>query len=82
MLDFDRVSYVLSDEAVNYEDYIESINCIMMALSIDERDLLRWLKLDGYSIKEVALFTKKSESATKVSMHRLLKKSKTIFSKL
>ncbi|MEK9657910.1 MAG: sigma-70 family RNA polymerase sigma factor [bacterium] len=54
---------------------------MMAHLSIDERELLRWVKLDGYRLKDVAQFLNKSDSAIKVAVHRLIKKMRYFLKK-
>ncbi len=50
-------------------------------LKPNEQQLLRWLKLEGYTIREVSGFIKKSETATKVMAHRCVLKLKQILLK-
>ena len=59
-------------------ELVFELESLLKDLSVQEKDLLRWLKLDGYSVKELSQFLNKSESSIKVMMHRLLKKLKAL----
>jgi len=59
-------------------ELIFELESLLKDLSVQEKDLLRWLKLDGYSVKELSQFLNKSESSIKVMTHRLLKKLKAL----
>ena len=61
----------LVDQKINFDE-------LTSFLTKEEKDIIRWAKIEGYSIKEVASFLKKSESATKVTIHRIQKKLQKI----
>ena len=55
-----------------------TIHYALNQLSNEEKQLMIWLKIEQHSIKTVAKFLNKSESATKVMSHRAFKKLKAI----
>ena len=50
------------------------LKSILGSLSTKDSDLLRLKKIEGYTIVELATFLKKSESAIKVEIHRVMKR--------
>ena len=56
-----------------------TLDSALEILSPTEKMVIRWLKLDGYRVKDVAQFLDKKESAIKVMSHRILKKLSTRF---
>jgi len=74
-VDFDDITYQLtSDENVtkSHEDR-EYLSKIMQSLPVKQRKIVSMMKIEGYSVQEVATLMNMSESAVKVSAHRAYK---------
>ena len=67
--DFDLEAF--PGEEVSFSNQLEDVYEVLDHLKPSHKEVFLWLKLDGYSMKEVAHFLNKSESAMKVMAHRI-----------
>ncbi len=75
VVDFDSIAEFLEDNVTNPQTDNELTN-IVNTLPEKQRKIVYMLKVEGYSIKEIAKAMSMSESAVKVAAHRSYKKLK------
>ncbi len=77
--DYDSMEFALgTDDVTEQRDAYESIHSALEQLPEKQQQLIRRVKLEGYSIKEVANELSMTEAAVKVAVHRAYKQLQTI----
>lgn len=65
----EQTELAVADEEISQIE-VEALEKAMAQLSDSQREIVRLLKIEGHSVKEVAGMLKMSESAVKVAAHR------------
>lgn len=72
-VDFAEIEHSLTDDVTNTPSASELLDEILETLPDRQRRIVHMMKIDGYSVEQVALEMNMSQSAVKVSAHRAYK---------